>query len=150
MTQYTDAQLDRRLTEIDSLLFLAATGQMKITWEQFVFLKDDAETMMNLYAYVLSESGRGTYEGIRAERRKKRELGLIAASIKRHAELHPEENILDDKIIARAFDETKSEKSRKEAFQEFLMIFNYLFENSPSPPVEPKKWSFWNNLFGGD
>jgi hypothetical protein len=147
MAEYTFGQLDEKITEIDSLIFRAGTGQISLTLEQYKSLKEDAETLMNLIAKGIAESGGHTFAEAHAARQKVRDLDLIAETAKLHCELHPESNPPNDAIVKAAFDESSSQEARDEAYGKFLAMFKYIFVNAPRPPAEAPRKGFLRTLF---
>jgi hypothetical protein len=143
----TLAEISEKITEVDSLIFRADTGQISLTWEQYKSLHEDGETLMNMLAESLAHYNGKTTAEMYEERGKVRRMNRLAATAARHLELHPEPNPAEDAIFAAAFNDKT--KTPEQVSKEISAIYAYLFVNQPvEPVVPPPRRGLFGRIFG--
>jgi len=135
----TVKEADDRITELDDLIFKADTGQISVTWQQYLSLKSEVQILMDVLAKSLASTGKHTYEEAYAAREHVRAMNLLPAILQRHCELNPETAQKEDPLLIKAFHSgPNGDDIDNEAYEKFLLQFSYLFANAPQPPVEKK------------
>jgi hypothetical protein len=83
---------------------------------------------------VLSTAKGCTFDEVYAQRQELRTLARLEAMISRDLELNSESLDKKEPLLIAAF-----QNGDAEAFKKYLQKFNYLFANSPRPPIEPAR-----------
>jgi len=133
----TVQEAHERILELDDLIFKAETGQINVTWDHYVSLKTEADTLMDVLARTIASRGEQSYEEAYKARDRVRDLNRIAATMQRHVDLNPETANKEDPLMIAAFHGgADGDSIDPEALKRFAESFDYLFANAPKPPAE--------------
>jgi hypothetical protein len=144
MNGETLGEISEKISEIDSLIFRADTGQITITWEQYKSLHEDVETLMNMLAQSLAQRNGSSAAAMYEERDKVRRSMRLAATVERYCELHPGPDPAVDAIFRVALKDESA--SAQEKLADLMMP---MFANKPVPPATADtKRGFLGRMFG--
>jgi hypothetical protein len=136
MSGTTYEEINERISEIDSLIFRADTGQISLAWEQYASLHEDGETLMKILAEGLALQNGSAMEEMYRERDKVRRMNRLVATAERDLELHPEPNPREDAIIKAACNDKT--KTPEQVTREIESVYAYMFANKPVAPANRK------------
>jgi hypothetical protein len=144
MAEATLGQIDKRITEIDDLVFRGNTGQIPMTLEGRSRLEDEAHALMEILANGLHGCGAGDYQELYDASQKVRELTLVSAMTNRYMELHPEPQPKIDALVAAACSgKTDGTMPPGQLGKILGVIFGTVFiefpSETPPPPPSAKK-----------
>ena len=144
MNGETLGEISEKISEMDSLIFRADTGQVTINWEQYKSLHEDVETLMNMLAQSLAHHNGSSAAAMYEERAKVRRSVRFAASLERFTELHPGPDPTVDAIFRGAFKDQSAD-----AQEQLADLIAPMFANKPVPPVPSDvKKGFLRRMFG--